>query len=215
MIREYQIFKSQIKGRDLRGLMELLIKWMFRIERFEIYAKDLVKTSSRRESIGFAKCDLLGKGTVIRKGKADDLKRLESFPPPLPWQFQCHKYDRVHDFFLAIDGEIIQHVVWIYYRNDPNRFIELGPQEAEIKAAFTAPRFRGKGLYRQAQLEITKYLAGKGFHRAYQSISHSNIPSKSAASKAGFRLQGEVNLIRILGMQVSKKFVTQAQTTEQ
>ena len=89
----------------------------------------------------------------------------------MPWEFQCYHYDGVKDFFIVLNNEVLQHISWIYYRNDPNRFIKLGSNEAEIKYCLTLPPFRGQGMYPKVLKTIACYLKEKGYHRVFICIN--------------------------------------------
>ncbi|MCD6305601.1 MAG: peptidoglycan bridge formation glycyltransferase FemA/FemB family protein [Deltaproteobacteria bacterium] len=144
---------------------------------------------------------------VIRKGCLSELSAVRKHSAALPWEFSCHRFDGVTDFFIAIVKGQIQHISWIYYQGDPNRFIQLGPRDAEIKYSLTLPEFRGRGLYAQALKAISRHLIQKGFRNIFICVDAANQASIRGIEKAGFVYLTKIRLRKILGVQLSKKYV--------
>lgn len=144
----------------------------------------------------------------VRKGSVSDLEETVGRFNPLPWEFQCHSYDGVADFFVACDSEGIQHISWIYYCNDPNRLLSLSDREAEIKYCLTLPAFRGRGLYPGVLRTIAQFLTQEGFRRVFVCVHEANTSSIRGIEKAGFKRVGRVRLQKVAGLQVSKRLMT-------
>jgi RimJ/RimL family protein N-acetyltransferase len=202
MMRSLNIFRSQLRGMSIRGFVDVLRQALFRNDPILIYAREL----QRLDSVAIGPSE----DVEIRKGALFDLQELPERFYPLPWEFQCHHFDGVQDFFVACGGEGIQHISWVYYRNDPNRILSLGDREAEIKYCLTLPHYRGRGLYPRALIMIARFLASRGFSRVFVCVHQDNSASIRGIEKAGFERVASLRLRKILGVQVSKRLVTGA-----
>jgi RimJ/RimL family protein N-acetyltransferase len=140
------------------------------------------------------------------RGSLDELEAIASDLAALPWEFMCHRYDGVRDFFVVKSAGVVQHISWIYYRGDPNRILHLEMGDAEVKYALTLPAFRGKGLYPATLNSIASFLAKRSFSRLFVSVHHHNASSISGIEKAGFRRVGETRLRKMFGIQISRPF---------
>ena len=143
----------------------------------------------------------------IVKGEVADLQHARHGMKTPPWEFSCDLYDQVKDFFIYKDkGGAIGHISWVYYRNDPNRIIRLGLHEGEIKYSLTLEPYRGKNLYPLTLIQIQKYLRGKGYRRVFICVEERNLPSIRGIEKAGFKTISRLQLIKVMGIQLSKKY---------
>jgi len=201
MIRLISITKKQFRELAFKDFLPLFLKSLFRSDKILIYALDTSQVEiDQKEDAGLIE---------IRKADISELEDLESRAEPAPWEFQCHHYDGVKDFFIASKAEEIQHISWIYYTNDPNRFIKLGHNDAEIKYCITLPRFRGQGIYPRVLRTIAGYLKEKKFRRVFISTHENNRFSIRGIEKAGFKHVGQIRLRKVLGIQISKRYVPQ------
>jgi RimJ/RimL family protein N-acetyltransferase len=141
---------------------------------------------------------------LIVKGQLPDLELERRERRPVPWELQCDVYDGVRDFFVYIEAGRVGHVSWLYYKNDPNRILQLDEGECEVKFCLTFPEFRGQGLYAAALRVIQVYLKERGLHRCFICVKSDNIASIRGIEKAGFRRVGATRLRKVLGLQVSK-----------
>ena len=110
---------------------------------------------------------------------------------PLPWEFQCHAFDKVEDFFIARNQEGIQHISWIYYHHNHNRLLALGENEAEIKFCLTLPAARGLGVYPRVINAIRLYVERRGIKRLFMCVHQDNHSSIKGIEKAGFTACGK------------------------
>jgi RimJ/RimL family protein N-acetyltransferase len=140
------------------------------------------------------------------KGTLEELEAVASGFDKPPWEFRCHRYDGVTDFFVVKDGGVIQNIAWIYYEDDPNRILRLQSKEAEAKYGLTMPAFRGKGLAAATLSSMASFLGKRSFRRLFVTVHRDNASSISTIEKAGFRRVGEMRLRKVLGIQVSKPF---------
>jgi RimJ/RimL family protein N-acetyltransferase len=143
----------------------------------------------------------------IRKGSLIELFTYENQFSSTAWEFRCHKFDGVEDFFVVGDPGYIQHISWIYYRGDPNRIIQLGQRDAEIKYSLTLPAFRGQGFYPEVIKTIVSYLRERGYRRVFISANRNNHASIRAIEKSGSQFLTQIRLRKIFGIQVSRRYV--------
>lgn len=197
--RNIRIFGSQVRTLSIFGIASLFIRSLFKLERISIYSKELdTPINGSTEDSGFA--------NFIIKGNPDELEKARQGTQQPPWEFCSDLYDGVKDFFIYKNNGAIGHISWIYYKNDPNRIIELNDDEGEIKYSLTLPQFRGKGIYPAALIKVQRYLKEHGYKRVYICVEHDNLPSIKGIEKAGFTFITSVNLIKIAGVQLSKKY---------
>ncbi|MBI5643647.1 MAG: GNAT family N-acetyltransferase [Deltaproteobacteria bacterium] len=195
-LRPLRILRSQRRYLSLKDVFVLLKNAFFRSDEILIYRKDLDSMKGCSKNDG-----------DISIGRVDELEYARRKIPSPPWEFYCHIYDRVTDFFLykAKNGEIA-HISWIYKKGDPNRIIDLGPQESEIKYSLTFPEFRGKGIYPAVLFKIQDHLRDKGVKRVFICVHQNNTPSIKGIQKAGFTFLAKIKLIKLLGFQINRKF---------
>jgi RimJ/RimL family protein N-acetyltransferase len=163
----------------------------------ETFAKDIVgKTTSRGE-----KDDKV----IIKKGEIDELDEFCKRTGASAWEFNCHKFDGVKDFFIARDDDTIQCITWIYRKADSNRFLVLGKKDALLQFGMTLPEFRGRGLYSATLLAAAKYLGEQGYRRVFGLVECSNQVSIKGFEKAHYVKVAEICLRKVFGIQVSRK----------
>jgi RimJ/RimL family protein N-acetyltransferase len=161
----------------------------------------------KSEQISEVNCEL---SKQIKKGSIEQLDRICMKLKSPPWEFRCHDYDGVKDFFMFIDEEgRIGHITWIYYAGDPNKDIKLRRNEAELKYGLTDKKHRGKHLLPATLVKIQKYLKKNGIERVFATITESNYASLKATERAGFRRIKMKRSIRIFGMLITPRFIYQ------
>lgn len=203
MTRLIHIFLRRFKTKFLKEFFLSLVPSLFRNERMLIYSMRLDGSAGRSKT--WKASDSLN----VRKGTIEDLIIVRSKMKHLPWELQCDLFDGVKDFFVWVSQSEIRHICWIYYRNDPNRFLALGSDEAEIKSVITFPPFRGKGAFPAVVEEITQYLRERGFRCLYGCVEEGNQASIRGFEKSGFSLVGQMRFRKILGKQVSPRIRTE------
>lgn len=199
-MRNIRIILDRFGELPLKEFLGLLKATLFCDEPVLIYKYDL-----QGKSIGRVLSD---DGLEFRKGQAKDLERVARAIKPLPWEFQCHNFDGVEDFFIAEDDSGIHHISWVYFRKHRNRFLALGEREAEIKFCLTLPALRGRGIYPRVLLSILEYLHSMGIERVFMCVHRDNHSSIRGIEKAGFVRVGENRLKKVAGFQVSPRFNT-------
>lgn len=200
MMRNFKILISQFQTLSWQEFGGLLKKSLFFNESIVVFMQDIVATA---EQVPDSIDDIR-----IVKGDLSDLEQAEQTLNPIPWEFQCHKYDGVKDFFVAKNIDSVQHISWIYFHNHRNRLLSLGEREAEIKFCLTLPALRGRGIYPTVIRKIMNYLNSKGLNRVYMCVHKDNHPSIRGIEKAGFRRVGEIRLRKLMGVQISPCFDT-------
>lgn len=197
MNRYIKILLSRVKNISLADFIALVLKNIYSSEKLFIYASEIENSDFNKNTV----FDNL----YIRKGKIDDLNEAEKYLNKLPWEFQCHRFDNVNDFFIAINNKGIQHISWIYYSTNHNRILMLDENSVEIKFCLTLPNFRGKGIYPNVIYKIKQFLYNKGVKRAFMCVNEDNFSSIKGIEKAGFELVGRTTLNKLLCIQLSKK----------
>lgn len=144
-------------------------------------------------------------GAKVVKGELSQLNSFSRRFNPIPWEFRCYEYDGVKDFFFVEHTGEIQHISWVYYQNDPNRILKLGPRDIEVKYCLTLPKYRGQGLFPKTLTAIARYYFVRGYERIFITINADNFSSIRGAEKAGFRRLGRACERKVLGIQLSKK----------
>lgn len=197
--RYVRIIRNQLRGSSFADAIGLFATAIYQNETLLIYClkpKDLGAIASEG-----------GENRLcVHKGTIDDLERNYSRFEHIPWEFQCHLFDGVSDFFVAESERNIQHISWIYYCDNPNRFIHLGPKDAEIKFCLTLPSYRGLGLYVAVLKSIVGFLSRRGFDHVYVCVNEENRPSIRGIERAGFSRVGETQILKICGIQFSRRY---------
>ena len=199
-MRNLRILKNQAKGLSWRRCFNLLKTALFVNKLINVYSQNLPRTSADVH----AHLD----GATIEKGNIDTLALEQHKMASMPWEFQCHKYDKVEDFFVVRDSEGIQHISWVYFYHHNNRILSISDQEAEIKFCLTLPKYRGRGLYPKVLCAIMDYLDSIGINRVFICAEQNNHPSIQGIEKSGFKKTGEVRLRKFMGIQISSRLNT-------
>lgn len=199
-MRNIRIIKNQANNISWKQRFNLLKTALFVEKSILVYSQELSGTA--------VKYTAWNDGEKIEKGNISTLALAEQKKAPLPWEFKCHKYDKVEDFFIVSDGEGIQHISWIYFHHHRNRILSLSEDEAEIKFCLTLPKFRGQGIYPKVLCAIKDYLISVAVRRVFICADRNNHPSIRGIEKAGFKRAGEVRLRKFMGIQISSRLDT-------
>lgn len=193
------IARARFRGLRPIDALRLARESLFCNESIDVYEYD-IRQAERIAS------DSPGQSS-IRRGSVEDLARNSSRFDPPPWEFQCHIYDRVKEFYVAVsERREIEHISWVYYTDDPNRFISLRSGEAEIKYCLTLPECRGRGLYPRVLKTIASQLLRQGVRRVFICVNADNHASIRGVMKAGFVRVDRVRVVKVFGIQVSKRW---------
>lgn len=175
-----------------------LARSLFRYEEIQIFFIDLSKIDSRAIKHQ--------PNSEIIKGDIKDLDQYKQNLTVIPWEMRCHLIDNVKDFIIYQDEGIIQHISWVYYKDNPNRLIRLYEDDAEIKYCLTFEEYRGRGIYPQVLKYIVDDLCRKGFKRVFICVRSDNMQSIRGIQKAGFKYLDTICLKKMFGVQVSKRY---------
>ncbi len=200
-MRTIRIFIDRLKNYKFNDFFKLILENVYIDEPISIYMQKI----DYKLNVG----EGLNSDVTIEKGDINTIDKDSKHLKPLPWEFKCHKFDDVSDFFIAKNNDGVQHISWIYYKNNRNRLLTLGDKEAEIKFCLTMPVLRGKGVYPNVVKTIINYLAHGGYTTVFMCVHPDNQASVRGIEKAGFIYLDSIRLKKILGMQVSKRFNTQ------
>jgi len=198
--RALTIARSQFRDNTFPEFISMLVKSLFRVEKIVIYEKTLNGDVSRPASNDIY--------LSITKGDLRELENARKAMTSPCWEFCCDLYDGVSNFFVYKDNGEIGHISWVYFKGDPNRLIDLTTKECEIKFCLTLPQYRGKGIYPAALIRIQDYLSEKGYRKVFICVREKNFPSIRGIEKAGFSPVFRMKLIKLIGIQVNKRFAT-------
>ena len=196
-----KIARSRFKELTLKDFIKLAGVSLFRNDSIIVYSLDLSNVCMKNQN-----CFEVFN---IRKGNLLEIDRLRKNQKFAYWEFYCDKYDGVKDFYISVCEEVLQHISWIYYKEDPNRILRLGDYGAEIKYCLTIPEYRGKGIYPKVLTAIACYLKKMEFKHLFICVEKNNIPSIRGIEKAGFKVIKKIKLIKLFGVQLTKKFDVQ------
>lgn len=114
-------------------------------------------------------------------------KTLERVRDGLPW-------------LVAADGQAA-FACWTFLRRTPVRalpsdWLELPEHVACLEDSVTGPHFRGRGIAPGAWTALADHLAGEGYRAIVTKVMDTNVPSRRAVEKAGFREVASFELVR-------------------
>jgi RimJ/RimL family protein N-acetyltransferase len=199
LLRSLTIIRSQAKRLHFSTLVLLFVESLFKVERILIFVKELNNASSLKDD----SCDSM----YVKKGEVNELKNIRKDMESPPWEFCLDIYDKITHFFIYQNNDgIIGHISWIYYKGNPNRFIELASDEAEIKYSLTIPKYRGRGLYPKTLAKIQTYLKGKEYKRVFICVDEKSYASIKGIQKASFKFIAKIKIVKFMGVQLNKKF---------
>ena len=99
-------------------------------------------------------------------------------------------------------GEIIGYI-WIafdeIYIGEILKTMALTSGEAFLYDVFVFPKYRKRGVYKQLLRTTCGWLRQRGFMNAYCGALASNVASRSGLERVGFKEEGTVTLVRVLG----------------
>lgn len=199
-MRLLRILFLQMRSLTRSELLEYAKKTIYLNDLYLIYMSDISIVSE----LDARKIE----GVKIEKGEIADLNNIRKNYTYCPWEFRCHLHDKVTEFYVAKDLSGIQHISWIYSKNDHNRLLLLDDTDVEIKHCYTSPAARGKGIYPNVINTIKKAIKRKGIKRIFMSVLPDNTASIKGIEKAGFFLVGRVRFVKVFGIKCSSRLDT-------
>lgn len=151
---------------------------VLRPNRFAILAIDLTampEPESSTEEVEFAMWD------------AARVARWREQRSDLPTDMFRDVIDGAKRCAVAVSGESIVAMIWVFRVGDTSRLFELEDGEAELNHGFTAPEFRGRGIFSSLLRHACGALRAEGCGRAYAGVHAGNAPSLRSFENAGFR----------------------------
>lgn len=110
----------------------------------------------------------------------------------LPREFFCDRFHKVGGCCIGrFDGELA-YIHWLYYRGDYSRFLNIGPESAEINYVLTLPEFRGHGISTKAMLYSLARLRKEGIKSVFAVVHEENVASIKSFIRAGFTECGDL-----------------------
>ena len=169
-------------GKNIGSLPKFIYYSFFKINTFVVVGMDLNKE--------LPKYPLDPEFKVI-KPTIEELNKLRE-GKDLPREFY---YDQIHGVktcYIAIAGDEIAYIHWIYLKGDYNRFLKLKSEVAELNYNTTLPKFRGKRLQTKMLCHILEDLKKNGFRLAIGVVHSNNPPALKGAFRAGFVEKGKI-----------------------
>ena len=198
-IRGHTILRSQFATLSFKDFLFLVLRLAWTVQPVRVYARKL-------DNDDIPGREYVKEGSII-KLSLNELEEIRKRMQAPPWEFFCSLYDKVSDCFVfKTENNRIGHISWVYYKNDPNRMINLRGNEAEIKYSLTMEEHRGKGLFPAVLIEIQRHLKRNGYSRVYISVNEGNAPAITGVLKAGFACVGRVMFKRLMGMRLNKYY---------
>lgn len=111
-------------------------------------------------------------------------------------------FEGPNDVWVVRDGDVPAFSCWIYHRSTPvlaapGGWLSLPERTACLEDSVTAPEYRGRGIAPAAWAAIADELTERGLERIVTKVEVSNVPSRKAVGKAGFREVALQRLTRI------------------
>lgn len=166
-----------------------LIKFIYsclKINTFVIYELDLNKPLPHIE---------LDSTFRVIKPTTDELESLRN-AKYLPREFYYDKFHHVRTCYVALSGDEIAYIHWVYFKGDYSRFLKLHNNTAEINYLTTLPKFRGHKLSSQMLAFTSRDLKKLGFKKIVIVVHENTIAFIKNLRMAEFR---EVRRIKVLG----------------
>jgi GNAT superfamily N-acetyltransferase len=176
----------QYYGHSLLSLPKLIYYSLFNINTFILFGTEL--------GIELPPYKLDPEFTVI-KPTLEELNKLRE-GKDLPREFY---YDQIHGVkrcYLALQGDEIAYIHWLYFKGDHSRFLVLSDGVAEFNNNIALPNFRGRGLMASMMAYILRDLQKEGYRKAVGVVHEKNPPAKESVKKAGMK---ELQRIKTLG----------------
>lgn len=196
-MRNVKIALDRLYNMPLKDFFSVILTALFCCDTILIYKKKLFSD---------ARASLDEKEKSVVKGKIEDLDAYRREEGYNYWEFNCHKYDQVEDFFVFAADDAIKHISWLYDNKSPNRIISLAPCQVEIKYCLTLPEYRGQGIYPRVLKHITAYCSVRNVTDIFIAVNHDNFPSIRGIEKAGFKKVHRMKLIKLFGIQITRKY---------
>ena len=167
------------------SIMRFLYHSLLRVNTFVVYEIDLKGDLPDHE---------LGNEFKILKPTMQELANYRR-SPDLPREFYYDEIHGVKNAYILVKGDRIAYIHWVYVKGDPNRFLRLRDDTAELNYNTTLPEFRGKGLMGKMMRYINLDLRDQGFSKAYGVVNAENIPAIKSMEKAGFHVHSRIKTL--------------------
>lgn len=126
----------------------------------------------------------------VKIAEAEDLETIRGKEDFQTREAFIDRYRRVNSCLVGYYDGKPAHIMWIFRHGDYSRFFSLGQNEAEINFCYTAPAFRGKGIYSMMIGAALDLLKKQGVKTVYMATHSTNGPATKAISRAGFKRAG-------------------------
>ena len=107
-----------------------------------------------------------------------------------------------NDLWMVLEGRSPLFSCWIFRERAPaiaarGGWLELPAGAVCLESSITSPRARGRGIGPAAWSGIADRLAAEGLSSMVTKVEITNVPSRRAVAKAGFREVGLMTLVRV------------------
>jgi GNAT superfamily N-acetyltransferase len=150
---------------------------LFRINTFVVFECDLTAPLPELE---------LEPGFRVLKPPLDELERIRR-GKDLPREFYSDQFHHAQTCYLALRGDEIAYIHWVYVRDGSSRFLRLRPGAAEINYITTLPPFRGQRLSSRMLAYTVRDLKGDGYTRVAVVVHEYTSSLIRNLREAGFR----------------------------
>ena len=100
--------------------------------------------------------------------------------------------DGVDTCAVAMVGNALAGMIWMYRREHPSRLFRLGAREVELNYGYILPEFRHLGLFSAVLSFACRLLQTHGYRRVYAGVHAGNGPSLRAFHNAAFQDIGTI-----------------------
>jgi GNAT superfamily N-acetyltransferase len=175
------------------SMIKFLYYSLFRVNTFIVYEIDLQGDLPHHE---------LEPEFKVLKPTIEEL-RLCRKDLNLPREFYYDELHGVKNAYLVFCGKEIAYIHWVYVKGDPNRFLLLSDDIAELNYNTTLPKFRGRNLMKKMMRYIHLDLKKQGFKRACGLANAENIAATKSAERSGFKEHSRIKTIGPFNRKIS------------
>jgi ribosomal protein S18 acetylase RimI-like enzyme len=119
----------------------------------------------------------------------------------LPWECFLDSYAGLELVYTVWNGSELAHLCWVARQGQKTSLprIQVPEGEAEVRGAYTFPRYRNRGLFRLALARLLNDLVREGVQRVFAHVRPENTPSMNAFCQLGFEPRAVCEVVCRLG----------------
>lgn len=152
-------------GKSPFSFIRFIYYSLLRINTFIVFESDLRRVISKAEVDSEFRfiVPTMEELASLRQGKE------------LPREFFCDEIYDAKTCCIALHGEDLAHIHWVYSKNDYSRFLVLSEGVCEINHVATLPKFRGRKLSLRMLSYSFKVLHASGYKRIVVVVHQNNV----------------------------------------